>query len=66
MTLSIMSLFATLSIMTISTTVLSVKCHYAEYRVFYCYAEFYYAECRYAECRYAECRGADFIIILRA
>jgi hypothetical protein len=36
--------------MTLSITILCVypECHYAERRVFYCYAE----------CRYAECRGA--------
>jgi hypothetical protein len=39
--------------MTLSITVLSANCCYAECRVFY-----YYAECHYGECRYAECRGA--------
>jgi hypothetical protein len=43
--------------MTLSITVLSAKCHYAEWRVFHCYAECHYAEYCYAVCFYAECRG---------
>jgi hypothetical protein len=39
-----MGLFSTLSIM-------RLKCNYAEYHIFYCYAECYYAECHYAKCR---------------
>ncbi len=46
----------TFSQMTLSITIF---CHNAECRVFYCYAECQYAECRYAECCYAECRYAE-------
>ncbi len=49
MTLTIMSLFVTLSIAVLNYKV-SLR--------FYCYAERHYAECRYAECRCAEFRGA--------
>jgi hypothetical protein len=44
--------------MTLSITTLSksIVCHYAECRIFFCYAEPNCAECRNAECRYAECR----------
>ncbi len=42
------------------TQLSSIKCHYAECRVFYCYAVCRYAQCRYADCRYAGCRGAKF------
>ncbi len=51
MTFSIMDLNMTLSIMTLC---ISIKCHYAESSIFYCYAE-----CHYAECRRAQCRGAS-------
>jgi hypothetical protein len=46
--------------MTLSKTTMSisVECHYAESRIFYCYAQRLYAECRYVVCRYAECGGA--------
>jgi hypothetical protein len=33
----------------------SIDHHYAECRVFYCYAECHYAKCHYDECRYAKC-----------
>jgi hypothetical protein len=55
MTLSIMGLFATLSVNDNQlNSSLHAECCYAEYH----YAEYRYAECRYAECHYAECRGA--------
>jgi hypothetical protein len=39
---------------TLSITVLSANCRYAECRVFF----IIYAECHYGECRYAVCHGA--------
>jgi len=35
-----------------------IQCHYAECRIFYCYAECHYVEFRYDEYHYAECCGA--------
>jgi hypothetical protein len=73
MTLNIKGLFATFSIMALSTTtvvivlntvMLSVaffycyaECHYAECRVF-CHAECNYSEYRCPECHCAECRSS--------
>jgi hypothetical protein len=50
--------------MTLSIIVSSAGSRYAEYLVFYCYAEcqytkYYYAEYHYAEFRYGECRYAE-------
>jgi hypothetical protein len=50
-TLTIMGLFATLSIMT-----LTIECRYVEWR---------YAECHKAECHHAECRGTHYTILLQ-
>jgi hypothetical protein len=62
MTLSIYGLFARFRIFRIPTLSITTLCHYAECRIFYCYAECryaerHYAECRYAERHYAECRS---------
>jgi len=46
----ILDSIVTLGIMTLG---ISIKCHYAQCRIF-----LFYAECHYAECRNAECRGA--------
>ncbi len=54
MTLSMLGLFATLSIN--DTQLSSNECYYADCPIFYCYVKYRYAECRYAERRYAECR----------
>jgi hypothetical protein len=47
-------------ILSITTLIISIECHYAECGIFYLYAERHYAaEYRYAKCGYAESRYAE-------
>ncbi len=57
----------TFTIMTLSITIVSAECHYAEGGIFIVmlgvimldvFMPGVSAECCYAECRYAKCRGA--------
>jgi hypothetical protein len=48
--------------MTLSITVSSGACHYAQCQYAQCRIYYCYSACYYAECHYGECRGAPNLL----